>query len=256
MGLLRLRGKLFLLVLFCATFLWSGGWHLWDDVKRPSINGWLLSQSEQSPVRRVSRIFFLPVEVAAKTPGAQRLTLDEIPLVLQQATIAVEDSRFYRHPGFDVEGILRALLVNLQTGEVLEGGSTITQQLAKNLFLRQEKTFGRKAEELALAISLEVHYSKEEILALYLHSIYYGSGAYGINEASRIYFDKAPSQLSLAEAALLAGLPNAPSLYSPYVDLQAAKNRQAVVLQAMIRNGFIGPQKAAEARTAPLRFAR
>jgi len=215
-----------------------------------------MTREEQDPLRRLSRVFFIRPEVEAKLSRSHYVKLNGIPLNLQQATIAVEDTRFYRHPGFDMEGILRAALVNLQTGEVLEGGSTITQQLAKNLFLTQEKSVSRKAEELILAVSLEAHYSKEQILEMYLNSIYYGSGAYGVSEAAKVYFNKSPGDLTLPEAALVAGLPNAPSLYSPYVNLSAAKNRQAIVLQTMVRNGFIGPQAAADARTSPLQLAR
>lgn len=175
---------------------------------------------------------------------------------MQQAIIAVEDSRFYQHSGFDVEGILRATLVNVQTGSFAEGGSTISQQLIKNLFLSQERTLGRKAEEFILAIDIEMNYSKEEILEMYLNTIYFGSGAYGIGEASNIYFGKPPFHLNLAECAMLAGLPNAPSLTSPYVSFEAAKQRQAVVLAAMTRNGYIGPAQAQDAKLTPILLAK
>jgi penicillin-binding protein 1A len=174
---------------------------------------------------------------------------------MQQAIIAVEDNRYYRHFGFDMEGIMRATLINMQAGSIAEGGSTITQQLVKNLFLTQERSLSRKTEEVILAIDLELRYSKEEILEMYLNTIYFGSGAYGIGEACQVYFAKSPADLNLAECALLAGLPNAPSLTSPYVDFSAAKQRQSVVLTAMMRNGYIGPKLAEESKLVPLLLA-
>ena len=169
--------------------------------------------------------------------------------------IAVEDNRFYSHHGFDVEGILRASLVNLQYGQIEEGASTITQQLVKNLFLSHERSFGRKAEELVLALDMEANYSKDEILELYLNTIYFGSNYYGIREASLGYFGKEPDKLALPEAAMLAGLPNAPSLYSPYVDFLMAKKRQFVVLEAMVRTGAISKDIAEDAKIKPIYLA-
>jgi len=182
--------------------------------------------------------------------------LSEISLSLQQAVIAVEDNRFYQHGGIDFESIFRAVLINMQSGELREGGSTITQQLVKNLFLTQERTWGRKMIEAPLSLLMEWKYPKEEILEMYLNSVYFGSGAYGIGEASRTYFAKAPKVLTLAESAMLAGLPNAPSILSPLVDFQAAKQRQAVVLAALVRYGYIGPQLAEEAKNTPLRLTK
>lgn len=205
---------------------------------------------------RFYRIIALKSAVNAKIDRKNYVPLRDIPLTLQQAIIAVEDNRFYRHYGFDVEGIIRAMLVNLQAGEVVEGGSTITQQLVKNLFLTREQTVGRKAEEFILALDMELRYSKEEILEIYLNTIYFGSNAYGIGQAAKIYFAKKPIDLTLAESSLLAGLPNAPSLFSPYEDFKAAKGRQAVVLQTMVKHGYIGPSMAQEAKTAPIILAR
>ncbi len=205
---------------------------------------------------RVQRVIFLKSAVDAKLDKKSYIRLSDIPLPMQQAIIAVEDSRFYHHMGFDIEGILRAALVNVQTGSFAEGGSTITQQLIKNLFLSQERTMGRKIEEVILAIDIEMRYSKEEILEMYLNTIYFGSGAYGIGEASAIYFGKPPFHLNLAECAMLAGLPNAPSLTSPYVNFAAAKERQAVVLAAMSRNSYIGPAQAQEAKLTPILLAK
>ena len=181
--------------------------------------------------------------------------LDRIPVAMRQAIVSVEDRRFYSHPGFDAESIMRAALVNVQSGEIEEGASTITQQLAKNLFLTQERSFGRKAEEVALACALEIGYSKDEILELYLNTIYFGSGSYGIHAAAKEYFGKLPEELSLSEASMLAGLPNAPSLYSPYVDFMLAKKRQFVVLDAMEREGCISERQAEDAKIEPILLA-
>ena len=147
------------------------------------------------------------------------VTIDAIPKDLANAVVAVEDSRFYKHAGVDLIGIARALFTNLREGDTVQGGSTITQQVAKNLFLHPRKTLARKLEELALAVLLEARYSKEQILELYLNSSYFGEGAYGVESAARTYFGKTVSELSLGESSLLAGLLQAPSAYSPYKHL-------------------------------------
>ncbi len=252
-----MRGKfwLVLIILFIAAFVWAGGSNPLSLTKllpnpEPAKTG------ADSAWTRIYRMAALKGAVDATIDRKNYVPLKDVPLTLQQAVIAVEDHRFYQHVGLDIEGILRASLVNLQKGGIEEGASTITQQLVKNLFLTNEKTWGRKLEELVLALDMEMRYSKEEILEIYLNTIYFGSGAKGIGPASKIYFNKKPAELTLAEAAMLAGLPNAPSLYSPYVDLAAAKQRQAVVLTAMNRYGYIGPSTAQEAKQAPLRFAK
>jgi penicillin-binding protein 1A len=253
-----MRGKfwLVLIILFIATFVWAGGGNI------PSFSHLLpkpapAKAGEDGAWTRAYRIVALKSAVEATVDRKNYYTpLKDVPLTMQQAVIAVEDHRFYQHIGLDIEGILRATLVNLQKGGIEEGASTITQQLVKNLFLTNEQTWGRKFEEVVLALDMEMRYTKEEILEIYLNTIYFGSGAKGVGQASRIYFAKKPAELTLAEAAMLAGLPNAPSLYSPYVDLAAAKQRQAVVLTAMNRYGYIGPSTAQEARQAPLKFAK
>lgn len=170
------------------------------------------------------------------------------------ALLSTEDERFYQHHGIDYAALFAALR-DMTEGNA-RGASTITQQLVKNLFLSHEQTFGRKGEELLLALDMEASYEKDEILELYLNTIYYGSNFYGIQAASLGYFDKQPRELNLSEAAMLAGLPNAPSLYSPYVDFKMAKKRQIVVLDAMVRNGFIDEKTAEDAKIKPLYFAR
>lgn len=241
-----------LIVLFFSTFIWAGG----SIMSRPNTAApsWLNTAADF--MDSSYRLFDLQSAVSSRLDRQHYVRLKNIPLCMQQAIIAIEDHRFYSHWGFDVEGILRAALVNLQTGSLQEGGSTITQQLVKNLFLSQERTLTRKLEEFVLAIAMEAKYSKEEILEMYLNSIYFGAGAYGIGEAAEVYFGKPPQDLNMAEATLLAGLPRAPSVYSPYNDLIAARERQAVVLAAMVRQGIIGPGQAQAAKTAPLRFVK
>lgn len=204
---------------------------------------------------RVSRILFIRRAVASRINPDTYVKLRDIPVSLQHAVVAVEDNRFYSHHGFDPQGIMRAALVNLQYGQIEEGASTITQQLVKNLFLSHEQSFGRKAEELLLSLDLEANYSKDEILELYLNTIYYGSNFYGIGPAAEGYFGKRPAELQLPESAMLAGLPNAPSLYSPYVDFMMAKKRQFIVIDAMVRSGYLDEHEAESAKIKPIYLA-
>lgn len=174
--------------------------------------------------------------------------LKDIPLRLRQAIIAVEDTRFYSHRGFDLEGIARATVVNVEAGEIQEGASTITQQLVKNLFLTQERSFTRKAEEVFLAMSVERNFDKDKILEMYLNTIYFGSNFYGVYDAAHGYFGKKPKDLTVAECAMLAGLPNAPSIYSPYNNFMLAKRRQLIVIDAMVRAHMLSNYEAENAR--------
>ncbi len=187
------------------------------------------------------------------------LPLDEIPLTLQQATVATEDARFYTNPGVELRGILRSVWINVRGGGVLAGGSTITQQVVRNLLLspkeRFQRTLIRKLRESILAWRLARLYSKDEILALYLNEIYYGNMAYGVEAAAQAYFSKSVGELDLAECALLAGLPQAPALYNPLVDLAAALRRQRIVLDLMVKQGYISPQEADLAAGERLHFA-
>lgn len=213
------------------------------------------AMESNSTLNRLERVIFLKQAVNARINSANYVKLQDIPESLQQAVVAVEDRKFYNHWGFDMEGIFRASLVNLQYGQVREGASTITQQLVKNLFLSQEQTMGRKAEEFVLAMDMELNYSKDEILELYLNTIYFGSGYYGIKEASEGYFGKEPAMLALPESAMLAGIPNAPSLYSPYVDFMLAKKRQFIVLDAMTAAGYLRESVADDAKIKPIYLA-
>ena len=165
--------------------------------------------------------------------------LDQVPKNLQDAFVAVEDNRFYDHIGVDPRGIARAIWANLRGRTVSEGGSTITQQLAKNAYLTQDRTLKRKIQEVFLALRLEHQYTKSEILELYLNQIYFGQGAYGVQAAARTYFGKDVEDLTLNECAMLAGIPKSPNYYSPLNNLQAAQERKATVLDQMVKYGYL-----------------
>lgn len=184
------------------------------------------------------------------------IPLTAIPVHLQNAFLATEDEAFFRHWGMNPKGILRALLSNLRHGRVVQGGSTITQQLSKVLFFTQQKTFSRKLRELLLAIQLEHNYSKEEIFQLYLNQIYFGHGAHGVEAAARTFFGKHVNELTLAESALLAGLPRSPRTYSPFVNPQNTKRRRAWVLSRLRRAGYITAKEEAEANQVPIASQR
>ncbi len=182
------------------------------------------------------------------------LPYDQIPPEMRAAMIAVEDKRFRSHIGIDPIGIARSIKVRLDTGHWRQGGSTITQQLARNIFLTNTRTFGRKLKEMVLALALERKFSKDQILELYLNRVYFGGGAYGIDAASRRFFGHGADHLSLGEGAIIAGLVKAPSNYSPTADVEAARERSGVVLQSMVDNGFISPNAAAAYDPAKIRI--
>lgn len=184
------------------------------------------------------------------------VTLDQIPLTLQNAVIATEDERFYEHWGIDVVGIARAFLVNLSSGGLREGASTITQQLARTLFLTQEKTLSRKIREALLSIQIEKNYSKKQILEMYLNDIYYGEGAYGVESASRTYFGKHLADLTLPECAMLAGLPKSPNHFDPYKYPLEALKRRNLVLDRMVATNFITQQEATDAKNTPIELKK
>lgn len=191
-------------------------------------------------------------EWTLKGTHVENVPLTKVPPSLQQATLAVEDVHFYDHHAFNPWSIARAALVDLEHGRVVEGGSTITQQLAKNLFLNQDRTLMRKVREALYAMQLELHESKQTIFTQYLNAIYYGHGAYGIGAAAQLYFNKPVEDLSLAESAMLAGLPKGPSLYSPIEHFAAAKERQGLVLNRMVKAGFLTQAEADAAYREPL----
>lgn len=182
--------------------------------------------------------------------------ITEIPEHLQQATVAIEDARFFNHIGADPKALLRAVVNNIRNKDVYgQGGSTITEQLAKNLFLNQQKTFSRRLQQMMLALKIERRYSKEEILEMYLNEVCYGSGAFGVQAASKLYFHKPACELTLAEAALLAGLPRRPSFYSPFENPDAAKARQELVLHKMVAQGDLTTEEAETAIREKLNIA-
>lgn len=184
------------------------------------------------------------------------VTIAALPAHVPAAFIAIEDRRFREHWGVDPIGILRAAVTNAQAGGVRQGGSTLTQQLAKTSFLSSERSIKRKLQEMIIALYLEARLSKDEILQNYLSSVYFGDGAYGIRAAARTYFDKAPEQLDLGEAAMLAGLVQAPSRLAPSRHLEDARERAAQVIAAMVETGAITRQQAAAARPADYRPGR
>ena len=169
---------------------------------------------------------------------------DELSKDYINAVVAVEDRRYYDHGAIDPIGIARAIWVNISNWELREGGSTITQQVAKNVIFSQEDTVSRKLGEIIAAFDLEKNYSKDEILAIYVNTYYFGDGYYGIYDASMGYYNKEPKDLNLDEASMLAGVPNAPSAYSPNVNPDLAKKRQKHVLEKMVENGYITQEEA------------
>jgi len=182
----------------------------------------------------------------------RQVRLSDLPPYVPQAFLAIEDQRFYEHGGFDEKALARAAAANLSAGETVQGGSTITQQLVKNLFLTPERTIRRKLQEIALASRVERKLSKDEILELYLNRVYLGEQAYGVDAAAQRYFGRPAARLSLAQAALLAGLPKAPSSYAPTTNLDRAKARQKLVLAAMTEVGAITTAQAEQALAEPL----
>jgi penicillin-binding protein 1A len=204
----------------------------------------------------ITRFFSDDGEIIAEffTERRKVVSLSVIPAHLVQAFVAGEDARFFEHKGVDFLAILRALSRNISSGEIVQGGSTITQQVVKSLLLSPEKSFLRKIREAILAYKIEKYLSKEDILYLYLNQIYLGHGAYGVQTAARTYFGKDVNDLNLAESALLAGLTQAPSKNSPYHHPLQARKRQTYVLERMVQEGLISPDDLADALITPLKF--
>lgn len=180
------------------------------------------------------------------------ITLDKVPKHVQDCFIAIEDNRFYEHEGIDYRATMRAIVSTL-SGREVQGGSTITQQLAKNAFLTQERTITRKIREAYIAFELERQFSKQEILEMYLNQIYFGYGVYGIESAAQMYFDKNAQDLTLPEAAILAAIPKAPNYYNPFINLQASKERQELVLDQMEKYGYLDAEQTAIAKTTEVK---
>lgn len=219
----RICTLLLLILIAFAVVLTERGYRLYRDA--------LLQQS-------------LPDKVASIRANPSYTPLAELPEAYRNAVIAVEDSRFEQHCGVDLLSIGRAVWNNLAAGRLKEGGSTITQQLAKNLYFTQEKTFLRKVAELFMALRLEREYSKDEIFELYVNSIYFGDGYYCVRDASRGYFGKDPADMSIGESTLLAGIPNAPSVYSLTANPDLAAQRQQYVIRRMVECGYLTQDEA------------
>jgi penicillin-binding protein 1C len=237
-----------LMIVFClllAGLIVAGYFYLMIDL--PSIESWQANQQLPS-VRIIDRNGRLLYELLPDQGGRHAvIPLEQIPIALRQATIATEDRSFYYHPGVDIVGVIRAAWINLQGRQSVVGGSTITQQVARNLLLnpeeRGQRSIRRKLREMILAWRLTRQLSKDEVLAIYLNQTYYGGMAYGVEAASETFFAKPVSELDLAECALLAGLPQAPARYNPFTDFEAATKRQEVVLGLMEEDGYISSEE-------------
>lgn len=231
------------LLLFINLTITAWGWYEWFKLGLPEPTPQAMSAMPES-----TRIFDRNGELLYEVHGDVKrrfVPLSEIPRFVQEATIAIEDKNFFSHPGFDAAAILRAFYVNLKNQGISQGASTITQQLARTLFLDQDRVYTRKIKELILAMEIERRYSKDQILEMYLNSVPYGSVAYGVSAASEIYFNKPVSSLGLKEAAYLAALPKAPSDYSPFGgNLPALEKRAEKVLAAMVENRFLALEQA------------
>lgn len=196
----------------------------------------------------------LPALVESKVHANKEtfIPLSQIPWSLQQAIIDTEDRGFYTNPGISFEGTARSFIIDLMSGHYSEGGSTITQQLTRGLFLTDRKTISRKLKEMILAVMITNDFSKQDILGMYLNTVYFGHGAWGINAAAGVFFNKPISALNIAQCTLLAGLPQAPSYLDPFKNYQAARHRQWEVLQSMVRAGHINKKEATDIWNMPL----
>ncbi|MFL6560799.1 MAG: transglycosylase domain-containing protein, partial [Bacillus sp. (in: firmicutes)] len=207
--------------------------------------GWLASranfESLKQGLSQPTVIYDKDGDIASNvaTNRTKGITINEVPKYVPNAVVAIEDERFYEHGGFDIKGIARALFGNLFAGRVTAGGSTLTQQLAKNALLSPERTYKRKAEELFLAVKIEKVYTKDEILQMYLNQVYFGGGAWGISNASKKYFNKDIKDVTVSEAAMMAGLLHAPNYLNPYNNYDLAMKRRNVVLAKMKEQGMI-----------------
>src|SRR5690606_15531482 len=220
--------------------IWGGiggaGLVAYYGAQMPSATTWAIP--DRSPNIRIVSVDGALMANRGMT-GGEAVGLHEMSPYIPEAVMAIEDRRFYSHFGIDPLGLARAAFENLTSGRFSQGGSTLTQQLAKNLFLKPDRTLERKVQEVLLALWLEQKHSKDQILEMYLNRVYFGSGAYGVEAAARRYFNKSAHEVTLAEAALLAGLLKAPSRLSPARDPKAAEERANLVLAAMREQGMI-----------------
>ena len=212
--------------------------HVAHTIKEQTIEQ---GEDQLSRTDRIKRLFHFKeaVEEAIDKRVEHRVRSEDINPIVKQALVATEDKRFYEHGAVDFFSIGRALYTNIIAGQTVEGGSTITQQLVKNLFLSSKRIMSRKVEEIFLAYLMEHYYSKDEIITMYLNTIYYGTDYYGIKAASEGYFNTDPKDLNLSQAAVLAGIPQAPSYFNPVSNMDATKQRQRTVLTLMAQQGII-----------------
>lgn len=220
------------------------GWIAAMMVTAAACTGFAVAGEGYNMYREAVGVLSLDDKVASIQAKEGYTELEDLPDTYVEAVVSVEDHRFYSHFGLDPIAIGRAIVNDIKAGRYVEGGSTITQQLAKNLYFSQEKKMTRKAAEVFLALELEKNYSKDEILELYVNSIYFGDGYYNIGEASRGYFGKAPSEMNEYESTLLAGVPNAPSKYAPSKNPELAERRQQQVLRRMEACGYFTEEEA------------
>ena len=213
----------FLICLSISLILIGNGYNMYKDAKE--------SMSLDEKIENIE-------------PKENYTYISELPQMYINAVISVEDRRFFEHNGIDIIAIARAAINDLKEMKFVEGGSTITQQLAKNLYFTQEKKITRKIAEVFMAFDIEKKYDKNKILELYLNSSYFGEGYYTVKEASRGYFGKEPKEMSDYESIMLAGIPNAPSVYAPTVNMELAKQRQRQVAEKMIKNGYLTKEEA------------
>jgi penicillin-binding protein 1A len=239
-----IRNVAFIFIFFSALLGVAGGLVYWTLSDLPRVN----AIEEYVPIES-SKVYSDDGKLLAEFYYERRTFVPyyNIPDLVKKAFIAIEDTRFYTHPGVDFIGTFRALIQDIRAGSMVQGGSTITQQLAKMLFLKPEKSIMRKIKEAAISIQIEKRYTKDEILGLYLNQTYFGTRAFGIEAAAQTYFGKSVADLTVGEAALLASLPKAPSLYSPFKNPGRSRERRNVVLKSMLKHDFITEDQYREA---------
>jgi penicillin-binding protein 1A len=246
------RNLLMIVPCVILAFLLAGlGIYLYFSFTLPPIKS---LEDYKPPI--ITKVFSDDGELIGEFSNERRIVvpIEQIPKVLSLAFVAAEDADFFRHKGIAYLSILRAMIRNFLAGRIVQGGSTITQQTVRSMVLSRERTLSRKIREVILAHRIEKYLTKEEILYVYLNQIYLGHGNYGVEAAARDYFDKGVEEITLPEAALLAGLPRAPETYSPINHLEQAKQRQAYVLGRMVEEGYITQQEADEAKEAPIKI--
>ena len=230
---LKEQRKKILIIILLIIFLIVGV----TTVTYFSVKGKVTSYTASEPITIYDKDDHV-VDYLSKQKG-ENADIKDIPSYLQKAFISVEDRRFYSHHGIDIWRLGKAILVNLSKGKISQGGSTISQQLAKNAFLSNERTFSRKFKEAIITLEIERVYSKDKILEKYLNEIYFGSGSYGVREAAKDIFNKDISDINLAESAMLAGIPNRPNFYNPRKNLEASMKRAHLILKLMLNQNYI-----------------